>query len=184
VLALMLSKARVHLDGERGEQMKHKVTLLLTTILQFGIATGCATNNATVCGVARDLQGRAVTGATIMAKDSNGRIVGQSTTGADGTYSIDRVNQGKLNLALDSGNSSVPAGSGVVELTSASEAVDWQVASSGQATPAITNAQCADPPGPLTSTEWIAIGALGAAAIIGAGVLACGLARCWTGNHH
>jgi hypothetical protein len=158
--------------------MKRKATMLLTTLLAISLTAGQAMST-TVCGVAQNAQGVPISGVGITVKDSSGKVLGQSTTGSKGEYDIDNLGQGTLDLFLDPGTAGVRGGSGVLNLSGASQTVNWQV-SDASAAVASQGGSCVDPPGALTPTEWAAIGVLGLGAA--AGVAAIVWAE--TGNSH
>src|ERR1039457_6453390 len=106
--------------------MKRKAIMLLTTMLAISLTAGQAMS-ATVCGVAQNAQGAPVGGASITAKDSSGKVIGQTTTGSKGEYQIDNLGQGPLDLFLDPGSAGVQGGSGVLNMAGESKMVNWQV---------------------------------------------------------
>jgi len=161
--------------------MRRKATMLLTTMLAVSL-TAAQAMSATVCGVAQNAQGQPLSGCPVTVKDSSGKVLGQTTTGADGSYQIADLGQGTLNLFLDPCSGGAQGGSGVLNMTGESEKVDWQVPGNGAAV-ASQGGSCADPPGPLTPAEWASIGVLGLG--VGAGIAAIVWAE--TGNrsdHH
>lgn len=138
---------------------------------------------ATVCGVAQNAQGTPLSGATIVVKDSSGKVLGTATTGSKGEYVIDNVANGPLDLFLNTGSPALKGGSGVMNLSGATQAVNWQVSNNANAI-ASQGGTCLDPPGALTGAEWAAIG------VLGLGVAAGGAAIGWaesedrTDSHH
>jgi hypothetical protein len=160
--------------------MKRKATTFLTTMLAVSFAAGQAMS-ATVCGVAQNAQGSPVSGISITAKDSSGKVLGQTSTGSKGEYQIDNLSQGTIDLFLEPG-SGVQGGSGVMDMSGESKMVNWQVSDASGAV-ASQGGSCVDPAGALTPAEWAAIG------VLGLGVAAGTAAIVWaeTGNesdHH
>ena len=155
--------------------MKRKATMLLTTMLAISFAAGQAMS-ATVCGVAQNAQGSPVSGVSITAKDSSGKVLGQTSTGSKGEYQIDNLSQGTIDLFLEPG-SGVQGGSGVLDMSGESKMVNWQVSDASGAV-ASQGGSCVDPAGALTPAEWAAIG------VLGLGVAAGTAAIVWaeTGN--
>jgi hypothetical protein len=145
--------------------MKRKATMLLTTMLAISLTAGQAMS-ATVCGVAQNAQGAPVGGVSITAKDSLGKVLGQTTTGRKGEYQIDNLGQGTLDLFLDPGSAGVQGGSGVLNMEGESQMVNWQVSDASSAV-ASHGGSCIDPAGALTPAEWAAIGVLGLGAAAG-----------------
>ena len=138
--------------------MKRKATMFLTTMLAVGFAAGQAMS-ATVCGVAQNAQGSPVSGVSITAKDSSGKVLGQTSTGSKGEYQIGNLSQGTIDLFLEPGGG-VQGGSGVLDMSGESKMVNWQV-SDASAAVASQGGSCVDPAGALTPAEWAAIGVLG-----------------------
>ena len=138
--------------------MKRKATMLMTTMLAVSFAAGQAMS-ATICGVAQNGQGAAVSGVSITVKDSSGKVLGQTSTGSKGEYQIDNLSQGTLDLFLEPG-SGVQGGSGVLDMSGESKMVNWQVSDASGAV-ASQGGTCVDPAGALTPAEWSAIGVLG-----------------------
>jgi hypothetical protein len=138
--------------------MKRKATMILTTILAVSFAAGQAMS-ATVCGVTQNAQGSPVSGVSITAKDSSGKVLGQTSTGSKGEYQIDNLSQGTIDLFLAPG-SGVQGGSGVLDMSGESKMVNWQVSDASGAV-ASQGGSCVDPAGALTPAEWAAIGVLG-----------------------
>jgi hypothetical protein len=158
--------------------MKGKATKFFTTILAIVLTAGQALC-ATVCGVAQNAQGP-VSGVTITVKDASGKIVGQTTTGSNGQYSLSGLPSGTLDLFVDSG-AGVQGGSGVLDLTEASRMVNWQVSDASAATASMDGVCGA---GALGWDEWAAIGVLG---VLGAGAIAVivlGAEGDFGGGHH
>jgi hypothetical protein len=155
--------------------MKRKATTFLTTMLAVSFAAGQAMS-ATVCGVAQNAQGSPVSGVSITAKDSSGKVLGQTSTGSKGEYQIDNLSQGTIDLFLEPG-SGVQGGSGVLDMAGDSKMVNWQVSDASGAV-ASQGGSCVDPAGALTPAEWAAIG------VLGLGVAAGTAAIVWaeTGN--
>ncbi len=151
--------------------MRHVASKLLTVVVSIGMIAGQAMA-ATVCGVATSAQGAPVAGATVTIKDSAGKILGTATTGAKGEYSIDNLANGTLDLFINTGSATLKGGSGVLNLSGATEAVNWQVAGNTNAI-ATQGGTCLDPPGPLSPAEWASIG------VLGLGVAAGGAAIGW-----
>src|SRR3984893_6454112 len=145
--------------------MKRKATMLFTTMLAISLSAGQAMS-ATVCGVAQNAQGAPVSGCSVTIKDASGKVLGQTTTGSKGEYDIDNLGQGTLDLFLDPGTAGVRGGSGVLNLSGASQMVNWQVSDASGAV-ASQGGSCVDPSGALTPTEWAAIGVLGLGAAAG-----------------
>jgi hypothetical protein len=158
--------------------MKLKVTMFLTTMPVINLTIRQAMS-ATICGVAQNVQGVPIRGIEITVKDSSGKVLGQSTSGSKGEYEIDNLGHGTLDLFLDPGTAGVRGGSGVLNLSGASQMVNWQVSDTSGAV-ASQDGSCVDPSGALTPTEWAAIGVLGLGAA--AGVAAIVWAE--TGNSH
>jgi hypothetical protein len=139
--------------------MKLKVTMFLAAMLVINLTIRQAMS-ATICGVAQNAQGVPIRGIQITVKESSGKVLGQSTTGDKGEYEIDNLGLGTLDLFLDPGTAGVPrGGSGVLNLSGASQMVNWQVSPSGAV--ASQGGSCLDPAGPLAPAEWAAIGVLG-----------------------
>jgi hypothetical protein len=157
--------------------MKSKMTALLTTLLAVALTAGQAMS-AEVCGVATDAQGNPIAGAAVTIKDASGAVIGQATTGANGSYSVGGLPDGNMNLFLATGSG---GGSGVLDLTGRSEMVNWQTGASGAV--ASQAGPCNEPAGGFTTAEWASVGVL--ALGVGAGVAAIVWAE--TGNrddHH
>jgi hypothetical protein len=155
--------------------MKRKATTFLATMLAVSFAAGQAMS-ATVCGVAQNAQG-SVSGVSITAKDSSGKVLGQTSTGSKGEYQIDNLSQGTIDLFLEPG-SGAQGGSGVLNMAGDSKMVNWQVSDASGAV-ASQGGSCVDPAGALTPAVWAAIG------VLGLGVAAGTAAIVWaeTGNH-
>jgi hypothetical protein len=141
--------------------MKRLASSFLTALLSVGLAASQAMA-ATVCGVAQNAQGAPLSGATIVVKNSSGQVLGTATTGSKGQYVIDNVANGTLDLFLNTGSPALKGGSGVLNLSGATQAVNWQVSNAANAI-ASQGGTCLDPPaaGALTGAEWAAIGVLG-----------------------
>src|SRR5260221_5701541 len=144
--------------------MKRKATMILTTILAVSFAASQAMS-ATVCGVTQNAQGSPVSGVSITAKDSSGKVLGQTSTGSKGEYQIDNLSQGTIDLFLAPG-SVVHGGSGVLDMSGESKMVNWQVSDASGAV-ASQGGSCVDPAGALTPAEWAASGALGLGGAVG-----------------
>jgi hypothetical protein len=68
---------------------------------------------AIVCGIATNGQGQPAAGVVVTAKDSAGNVLGQATTGTDGTYKITGLKNGTIDLFLDPVGNPYKPGSGV-----------------------------------------------------------------------
>lgn len=119
--------------------------------------------SATVCGFAQNAQG-GVSGVTIEVKNSAGQVLGTTTTGAKGQYSISGLPPGTLDLFVDP-SAGVQGGSGVLDLTGDSRMVNWSVSDT---TGAVANQDGVCRAGALTPIEWASIGVLGLA--VGGGI--------------
>jgi hypothetical protein len=113
---------------------------------------------AIVCGIATNAQGKPAAGVVVTAKDSAGNVLGQATTGADGTYKITGVKKGTIDLFLDPAGNPYKPGSGVLALTEASRDVNWSLSSAAAANAAQAGACGA---GALTGAEAASLGVLG-----------------------
>ena len=113
---------------------------------------------AIVCGIATNGQGQPVAGAVVTAKDSAGNVLGQATTGTDGTYKITGLKNGTIDLFLDPAGNPYKPGSGVLTLTEASRDVNWGV-SNGAAANAAQAGTCGA--AALTGAEAASLGVLG-----------------------
>ncbi|MBE3602991.1 carboxypeptidase regulatory-like domain-containing protein [bacterium] len=161
--------------------MKRKISRVFTIFVSIGFVASQAMA-ATVCGVAQNPQGSPLAGATVTVKDPSGKVLGSAVTDGKGNYSIDNVSNGTVDLFLDTGSTALKNGSGVLNLSGATQAVNWEVSSNANAI-ATQGGSCVDPPGPLTPAEWASIG------VLGLGVAAGGAAIGWaeSGNrsdHH
>ena len=151
--------------------MKRKVSKVFAIFVSIGLVASQAMA-ATVCGVAQNPQGSPLAGATVTVKDSSGKVIGSAVTDGKGNYSIDNVSNGTVDLFLATGSTALKDGSGVLNLSGATQAVNWQVSSNANAI-ATQGGTCVDPPGPLTPAEWASIG------VLGLGVAAGGAAIGW-----
>ncbi len=151
--------------------MKRAVSRILTIVVSAGLISSQAMA-ATVCGVAQSPQGTPLSGATVTIKDASGKVLGSGVTDTKGNYAIDNVSNGTLDLFLDTGSATLKDGSGVLNLSGATQAVNWEVSSNANAI-ASQGGNCVDPPGPLTPAEWASIG------VLGLGVAAGGAAIGW-----
>jgi hypothetical protein len=124
---------------------------------------------AAICGSVDDAQGNPAGNVGISAKSPAGATLGTATTDANGSYRIDGLTMGTLNLFLEPGSSGFQAGSGVLDLNDKSKRVNWQLSSSSSAV-ASQAGPCMDDAAALTPLEWGAIGVLGLA--VGGGIAA------------
>src|SRR5437667_411410 len=119
--------------------MKFKRMAGLSTVLALCVAATPGWG-ATICGQARGPQGPAA-GVQVLVKDSNGRVLGQTTTDQAGHYVLNGVNGGTVDLFLEPGTTGFKGGSGVLTLTDLSSKVDWQVSDAAAAN-AAQNGTC------------------------------------------
>jgi|SRR5579863_1953862 len=145
--------------------MKPRKMTWLSTVLAACMAATPAWS-ATICGEARSPQGPAG-GVQVLVKDSNGQVLGQTTTDSNGNYLLDGVNSGTVDLFLEPGTTGFKGGSGVLTLTDAGSKVDWQVSDASNAA-AAQDGVC-DPAGGWTNGEIASVALIGAAAL-GAGL--------------
>jgi hypothetical protein len=160
-----------------GKLMRRKLVTVLATVLAVSFTASQALS-ATVCGVAENTQGNPVSGATIIIKDASGKVLGEATTGSDGSYSVNNLPDANLDLFLTSAIPGAPGGSGVLDLTGRSERVNWQVSDASGAV-ASQGGPCDDPAGAFTTAEWASVGVLA----LGVGAGAAAIAWGTSGNH-
>ena len=129
------------------------------------ILASTPTYAAIVCGIATNAQGQPAAGVVVVAKDSAGNILGQATTGADGTYKITGLKNGTIDLFLEPGGSAYKPGSGVLTLTEASRDVNWSLSDAAAANAAQAGTCGA---AALTGAEAASLGVLGVG-VAGAG---------------
>lgn len=79
----------------------------LSVILALGFVGGMsfAAMAASVGGTVAASQGQPVSGIQIIAKDANGKLVGQGAPGSSGVYDIKGLDPGNYNFTLDPGSS-------------------------------------------------------------------------------
>ena len=146
------------------------VVLGLVMVITFTVTQAMG---AVVCGVTQTTQGVPVSGVSITARDSSGKVIGHTTTGKQGEYEIQNLGQGTLDLFLDPAGTGVQGGSGVLDLANASQLINWRVSNSSRAV-ASQGGPCPSLLGPLTSAEWAAIAVLGLGAAGGTAATAWG----------
>lgn len=142
-----------------------------------GLALAASTAGAaTVCGVARNVNGQPAAGVKVMVKDPSGKILGTATTDQAGAYTINGVKggAGPVDLFLEPGPTGYRPGSGVLTLASAdaSSNVDWRLSGTAAAMAAQTGT-CVDPPAGLSTGEVASI------AVLGVGAAAAGVGLGW-----
>ncbi|MGH7934200.1 MAG: carboxypeptidase-like regulatory domain-containing protein [Candidatus Binataceae bacterium] len=164
--------------------MKARWTILLSAMLTLGLSAPAF--SASVCGVARDAQGQPVSDVQVTVKNAAGQIVGQATTGANGSYNIDGLDAGTVDLFATPGSANFKNGSGVLALNSTGGTVNWNMSNSAPAL-AVQGGTCADPSAGLSPFAQVSVGVLGLGALTIAGVTTAYLATDQgdsEGQHH
>jgi hypothetical protein len=116
--------------------MKKYSSILLALTLSVGTSTAVFAANAG--GLVASSQGQSVAGVQVIAKDANGKVVGQGATGSTGVYEIKDLQPGNYNFTLD------PASTGFQGQTVASYVgpdgicLNWGVSTTS---PAVATAQ-------------------------------------------
>jgi Carboxypeptidase regulatory-like domain len=151
----------------------------LAVLLAVGVASPAFA--ATICGVVRNTQGQPVPGAQVTVKDTSGAVLGQGTSGSDGGYTIGNIEPGQIDLFLDMTGMAYKPGSGVLHLTEASNAVNWEV-SAGSAALAASSGTC-DVAGAWSNAEIGSVVVLGGALAAAGGVTAWALSSNLEDNH-
>jgi hypothetical protein len=109
--------------------------LLLTVsaallLMVFGLCNGSC---ADVVGTVTDRAGKSVSGAVITAKDSAGKVLGQSVTNVQGHYDLSRLAPGQYGYFLNAGSLGFKDGSGVAWLGPGGLTIDWKVSNQNPA---------------------------------------------------
>ena len=107
-------------------------------VLAFSVSMFTTAWGANVGGLVQNAQGQSVAGVNVIAKDAQGKLIGQGTTSSSGVYEIKELQPGNYNFTLD------PASSGFQGQTVASYVgpdgicLNWGVSTTA---PAVASAQ-------------------------------------------
>jgi Carboxypeptidase regulatory-like domain len=143
--------------------------VLLALVLFGGMSTPVLA--AEVGGTVLDVQGKPVTGVRIIAKDVNGRVLGEASTTSKGTYNIQALQPGQYNFTLDPGPGRFQGQTVVSFVGKDGLCVNWGVSTN---TPAIATAE---PGEKCLPDSWDAAEFTGAgAAAVGSGAIAAAVA--------
>src|SRR5262249_17417555 len=82
--------------------MNRQCSIVLTLIV--GLCMSTAAFAASVGGLVANSQGQPVSGVTIVAKDTSGKVLGEGTTSRSGVYDIKGLKEGNYNFTLDPGS--------------------------------------------------------------------------------
>ena len=141
--------------------MNRQCSIVLTLIV--GLCMSTAAFAASVGGLVANSQGQPVSGVTIVAKDTSGKVLGQGTTSTCGVYDIKGLKEGNYNFTLDPGSTGFQGQTVASYVGPDGICLNWGVSATS---PAVASAQ----PG---STCQIAAG-WGTAEMVGAGAAILG----------
>ncbi len=137
---------------------------LIGMVLVIGLTVSTAAFAASVGGLVANSQGQPVSGVTIVAKDTTGKVLGQGTTGSSGVYDIKGLNEGNYNFTLEPGSTGFQGQTVASYVGPDGVCLNWGVSTTS---PAVASAQ----PG---ATCQIAAAGWDTAEMVGAGAAVLG----------
>jgi hypothetical protein len=147
--------------------MKKSCAASLAIALVAGISV--AARAASVGGAVANAQGQSVSGIQIVAKDAQGHVVGQGSTGSTGIYDIQGLQPGNYNFTLDPGSSGFQGQTVASYVGPDGVCLNWGVSTTS---PAVATAQpgaTCQPVAGWWGDPAVAVGA-GAAVLAGGGI--------------
>ncbi len=144
--------------------MKRFVAAALSATLSVALVT--SSYAASVGGTVSAAQGGSLGGMQVIIKDASGKVIGSTTTGANGVYDISNVPPGNYQVTLDPGSTGFQGQTLASYVTNDGLCLNWGVSNQSPAIgTAAPGSVCDDPP---DYAPYVG----GAAALLGAGAIA------------
>lgn len=143
--------------------MKKSCSVLLALIMVAGMSATVLA--ADIRGAVSSSSGQSVSGLQVIAKNANGQVVGQATTGANGRYNIPGLSSGNYDFTLDPGSSGLQGQTVASYVGPDGLCLNWGASTTA---PAVATAQ------PGTACDAVAAGGFDTAEAVGAGAVLVG----------